>query len=136
MLPSNLWPRLKDSGMLVFRPDRGWETKTDGSSTARTFGPGTTCRGRAVLLCGARSRDAHPVPDDIDGRRWQAGSADRLAGAAQRGNRAARAAALSPAWGGRRPASATAGSADGGADHLAGGVATGDRPGPTHGRRA
>src|ERR1700674_4650902 len=91
MLPSNLWRRLKDAGMLVFRPDRGWETKTDGSSTARAFEPGTTCRGRAVLFCGARSRDAHPVPDGSAGGRREGHGPNRLAGAAQRGNRAARA---------------------------------------------
>src|SRR5712692_2073910 len=113
MHPINSCLRLVASGTVVVRPDRGWETGANGDAAARAVERGTTRQGGAALHDGARCGDTHSLSDGPAGSGRQVGPADRLVGAAQRGHRTSRAAAVLETGAGRRPASATPWSAGG-----------------------
>src|SRR6266508_5353041 len=136
MPPINSCLRPAASGTVVVRPDRGWETGANGDAAASAVERGGTRQGGAALYDGARCRDTHPLSDGPAGGRRQVGPADRLVGAAQRGHRTPRAAALPSAGAGRRAASAAPWSAGRGPDHLASRAVPGGRPGPTQCWRA
>src|SRR5215471_18316035 len=78
MLPDRHCVNLVSSGMLILRPDRGWEKNADGGAAEGAPGAGAACGGRPTLPSSARCRDAHALPDDPAGGRWQARPTDRL----------------------------------------------------------
>src|SRR5262249_50928440 len=88
MLPDRHCVKLVSSGMLILRPDRGWEENADGGAAEGAPGAGAACGGRPTLPSSARCRDAHALPDDPAGGRWQARPTDRLDDTTQRGHRA------------------------------------------------
>src|SRR6516162_1768123 len=86
MLPDRDCVKLVSSGMLLLRPDRGSERKTDGGAVEGAVGRGAARGGRPTLPSGSGCRDAHALPDGPAGGRWQAGPADRLDDPPQRGH--------------------------------------------------
>src|ERR1051326_2873945 len=86
MLPNRDCVNAMASGMVVSRPDTGWETTADGSSAEGCIDGRAACADRATVSRGARRGDAHAVSDDSARGRRQARATDRLDDAAQRGH--------------------------------------------------
>jgi hypothetical protein len=85
MLPK-CWLEAVVSGTVVVRPDRGWEIGTDGVAATGAVAEQNVYmpRGRCAAARDAEARTGYLMI--LNGSRWQAGSADPLAGATQRGH--------------------------------------------------
>src|ERR1700730_4147668 len=136
MLPDSSIALMMSSGKVRSRPDRSQEQAADDSADTVASGPSDADCGVRALRAHTWSGGADELPDRAVGRRRTQRARGRVAGAPWAAPGAQSAASVSvrrPGWLG---SAQSAGPRAGGHARLAGGVATGDRPGPTQCRGA
>src|SRR5919199_5464370 len=134
MLPANWAERVVRSGIVLVRPDRGREDRSDARTVAAAVGSGDArSRGRAVRA-DERPDRAHQCSRRAAGRRRPERGRDRLAGAPWTRPGGQDPAPVRARGCGRAGAGQAHRPTAGGDPGLAGRAAAGDRPGPAHGR--
>src|ERR1041385_231965 len=132
MLPPNSVVVWRISGIVVVRPDRGWENAVDDRYVAVAVGP-RNARGRGrALRADAQCHRAHQLPDGLAGGRRTDDHRDQLAGAARTRAGTEDPAPLSKRGSGRAGAAQAHWATARGDTCLADRAATGDRSGPAH----